>query len=193
MGNFFYYPLQRKRYSYHREEDYDIFGERKHSDKTENILHELHKKYCYKMFEKVRLVQEKVNLIVQVSDEAFSRRFPNWDVRDISSLKCQFEVFDLNRDGLIDFREMTTVLDGLGDTSLSLKRQATFDFIDLDGSNAIDFEEFLVFISKMEVEVLGHNDIRDATSFYSIVKLGVEHIKTIRNISIYKQLSNGVF
>lgn len=75
--------------------------------------------------------------------DKYRERFPEITEQEIFDLKLQFQTFDLNRDGLIDYNELGQVLDDLGDRSVAARRQQYFDEMDVDGSGAIDFEEFL--------------------------------------------------
>lgn len=75
--------------------------------------------------------------------DKYREQFPEITEQEIFDLKLQFQTFDLNRDGLIDYNELGQVLDDLGDRSVAARRQQYFDEMDVDGSGAIDFEEFL--------------------------------------------------
>lgn len=75
--------------------------------------------------------------------DKYREQFPEITEQEIFDLKLQFQTFDLNRDGLIDYNELGQVLDDLGDRSVGARRQQYFDEMDVDGSGAIDFEEFL--------------------------------------------------
>ncbi|KAL9980970.1 hypothetical protein ACROYT_G009619 [Oculina patagonica] len=75
--------------------------------------------------------------------------FPEFKEGDIVDLRLQFQTFDLNQDGIIDFKELMQVLDDLGDRSEPSVRQQYFNEIDKDGSGAIDFEEFLALIYQL--------------------------------------------
>jgi Ca2+-binding EF-hand superfamily protein len=60
-----------------------------------------------------------------------------------ANLRDQFMSFDLNEDGLIDHDELSMVLDQLGDKTGVEEREDYFRRVDYDGSNGVDFEEFL--------------------------------------------------
>merc|ERR1711948_191109 len=75
--------------------------------------------------------------------ETYKKDFPNITEQELMDLKLQFQTFDLNMDGLIDYNELGQVLDDLGDKSSQQRRKQYFDDMDADGSGAIDFEEFL--------------------------------------------------
>lgn len=54
--------------------------------------------------------------------------------------------FDINEDGMIDESELSQVLDRLGDKTSHAQRQAYFLRVDQDGSDGVDFEEFLELV-----------------------------------------------
>lgn len=188
MGNFFYYPLKPEAISYHRPQDYNALGVRKTDVvKDENEIDLLHRTYCAEIFSQRESINEKRKLLTEVSDEAYARRFPQWESEDIGDYKIQFEIFDLNRDGLIDFKEMNLVLDEFGESSDEDDRLRYFKEIDLDGSNTVDFEEFLLVLSKLQASG------RAADNIGNIVTKGAHQVKNLRRMSVYKQLTNGLF
>lgn len=72
--------------------------------------------------------------------EKYKKDFPNITEQELMDLKMQFQTFDLNMDGLIDYNELGQVLDDLGDKSSIERRRQYFEDMDADGSGAIDFE-----------------------------------------------------
>eukprot|EP00056_Hartaetosiga_gracilis_P022484 m.30882 g.30882 ORF g.30882 m.30882 type:complete len:211 (+) comp9671_c0_seq1:166-798(+) len=75
--------------------------------------------------------------------------YPCWTESDFADLKDQFHSFDVNQDGMIDFEEMCTVLDEIGDATNQTQRRKGFDEVDIDDSGTIDFEEFLALVHKV--------------------------------------------
>ncbi|CAK8678869.1 unnamed protein product [Clavelina lepadiformis] len=174
--------------SYHRRQDYDSLGQRKSNViKDENEIDLLHRTYCADIFSQRKQINEKRLLLTQVSDEAYAKRFPQWEPDDIGDYKIQFEIFDLNCDGLIDFKEMNQVLDEFGEPSEEEDRLKYFKEIDLDHSNSVDFEEFLLVVSKLQASSA------PGTSIGNIVAKGAKQVKELRRMSVYKQLTNGLF
>merc|ERR1711881_691418 len=117
MGQYMSYPLQQEVICYHRRQDYDHCGNKKDIPEEINELDRLHREFCEDIFKQRMKTSERRKLLTEVSDESYAKRFLNWDAEDIGDFKIQFEVFDLNRDGLIDFKEMNMVLNTFGDLS----------------------------------------------------------------------------
>lgn len=191
MGNFMQYQLQPEAISYHRQQDYNALGERK-SDvvKDENEIDLLHRTYCADIFSQRKHINEKRKLLTDVSDEAYAKRFPQWEPEDIGDFKVQFEIFDLNRDGLIDYKEMNMVLDEFGEVSSPEDRWKYFKEIDLDASKTIDFEEFLLVLNKLQ-QAAGQG--KAGGTIGNIIAKGAHQVKNLRRMSVYKQLTNGLF
>jgi Ca2+-binding EF-hand superfamily protein len=66
-----------------------------------------------------------------------------WKNHSLEALIVVFRTIDINEDGLIDFYELCSVLDEIGDDTTEQQRRKYFLNIDLDHSEGIDFEEFL--------------------------------------------------
>ena len=43
---------------------------------------------------------------LEIDYDMLMSRYPQWTMEDILDLKAQFQSFDLNQDGLIDFNEL---------------------------------------------------------------------------------------
>jgi len=186
-----YYPLQPEAICYHRQQDYNALGERKSNVvRQENEIDLLHRTYCADIFSQRKHINEKRKLLTDVSDEAYAKRFPQWDAEDIGDFKVQFEIFDLNRDGLIDFKEMNMVLDEFGEASDEEERMKYFHEIDLDNSNTVDFEEFLLVMNKLKTAAASS---KAGGNIGNIVTKGAHQVKKLRRMSVYKQLTNGLF
>eukprot|EP00918_Siedleckia_nematoides_P028946 GHVU01062203.1.p1 GENE.GHVU01062203.1~~GHVU01062203.1.p1 ORF type:complete len:192 (+),score=31.00 GHVU01062203.1:380-955(+) len=116
-----------------------------------------------------------------------AERFENFTVQDILDLKAQFQTFDLNQDGLIDFPELCAVLDELGDESDGETRKTYFDELDHDSSGAVDFEEFLDLIKYVGKDsesgnLLGH-----------MFQEGTQNTRNVRKLSVAQQITTGLF
>ena len=57
--------------------------------------------YFFNLFFYPRITEEDSDII-----NKYLEKFPKFDVDKIADLKLQFQAFDLNHDGLIDFNEM---------------------------------------------------------------------------------------
>ena len=190
MGNFFYYPLEAEATSYHRRQDYNSLGVRKATIiREDNEIDKLHRNYCSEIFMTRKTSSEK-RLLLTLEDETYAQRYPQWNVDDISNFKVQFQLFDMNADGLIDFRELAFVLDHVGENSRPDERSICFDEIDLDGTGTIDFEEFLVILSWLQRE---ESTTKTGGNIGYIITRGASQVNQIRKMSVFKQLVNGIF
>ena len=45
-------------------------------------------------------------VVLDVDMESIKQKFPHWSYEDIMDIKAQFQTFDVNQDGLIDFVEL---------------------------------------------------------------------------------------
>merc|ERR1719342_464423 len=167
MGQYMSYPLQQEVICYHRRQDYDHCGNKKQIADEVNELDLLHRQFCADIFKQRMKTSERRKLLTDVSNDSYAARFPNWDHEDIGDFKIQFEVFDLNRDGLIDFKELN-----------------------IDDANAIDFEEFLQLLYSLQTTT-AKNEF--GGNLGNIVTRGAQQVKTLRRMSVYKQLTNGMF
>jgi hypothetical protein len=86
------------------------------------------------------------NMFTERSVADYLEQYPQWKEADLANLRDQFMSFDVNEDGLIDLSELSIVLDRLGDKSSRLERERYFLTVDGDGSDGVDFEEFLELV-----------------------------------------------
>jgi len=119
--------------------------------------------------------------------ESIKARYPQWSYEQIMDLKAQFQTFDLNQDGLIDFQELCAVLDELGDRSNSESRRQYFEELDEDGSGAVDFDEYLTLVHS----VLSGNS--SLNTIGQLCKNGTENAQRLRQLSIIQQIDYGLF
>ena len=66
----------------------------------------------------------------------------------ITEFKAAFELFDKDRDGAINNRELGTVMRNLGQNPSEEELKQMIKEIDLDGNGVIDFNEFLYLMVK---------------------------------------------
>ncbi|EDO50072.1 predicted protein [Nematostella vectensis] len=119
--------------------------------------------------------------------EELKEMYPKFEIGDIIDLRLQYQTFDINQDGVIDFSELMQVLDDLGDRSDVSVREAYFHQIDMDNSGAIDFEEFLTLIYKLR-----HSD-DEFGSLGTLWRQGTDNIRRVRKLSVAKQMLAGLF
>nr|XP_046215242.1 uncharacterized protein si:ch211-122l24.6 isoform X5 [Oncorhynchus gorbuscha] len=69
--------------------------------------------------------------------------FPHWTADDLLNLRRQFEIFDTNKDRLLDFSEFCASLNMVNDASTMEARKEMFSRADKDNYKSINFEEYL--------------------------------------------------
>jgi len=124
--------------------------------------------------------------------------FPEWNTEYVMDLKAQFQTFDLNNDGLIDFKELQVVLDEIGDTTDEETRRRTFQEMDNDESGAIDFEEYLALIHMVtsatsEDEINKRDTLRVGAGAIVGGEERSENASKLRKLSIVQQITHGLF
>ena len=115
-------------------------------------------------------------------------QYPMWTSDDILDFKAQFQSFDINQDGLIDFHELSCVLTELGDESDLATRETLFREMDVDNSGGIDFEEYL--------ELLYHVLEEKGEGTRAIAMLNqdtTENSQKVRRLSVVQQIEHGLF
>ncbi|XP_035690973.1 calmodulin-related protein 97A-like isoform X2 [Branchiostoma floridae] len=131
-------------------------------------------------------IKEARMLFENTNYDELIEQYPKWTVDDINAFRMQFKSFDLNQDGLIDYRELCQVLDEMGDESKEEVRQEYFKKVDVDGSGAVDFEEFLVLIDQV-------TNSTDSGGLGMMCSRGTESVRKLRRLTFEQQLSYGLF
>ena len=72
----------------------------------------------------------------------------NLSEEKITEFKAAFELFDKDRDGAINNKELGTVMRNLGQNPSEEELKQMIKEIDLDGNGVIDFNEFLYLMVK---------------------------------------------
>ncbi|XP_065827890.1 calmodulin-like [Oscarella lobularis] len=72
----------------------------------------------------------------------------NLSEEEVKQFKQAFSLFDKNNDGNITTEELKTVLKALGHYPNEAELEAMVEEVDADGNGTIEFEEFLVMMSK---------------------------------------------
>ncbi|XP_031551458.1 calmodulin-related protein-like [Actinia tenebrosa] len=137
---------------------------------------------------KMALNRRKFQEMGEKDFQTLAEEFPKFDMSDILDLRLQFQTFDINQDGIIDFNELMQVLDDLGDNSDEKIREEYFQQIDVDGSGAIDFEEFLGLIHKLRSETED-----EFGKLGSLCRRGTDNIQRVRQLSVTEQMQTGLF
>ena len=175
------------------------FDQRDHFDAAGNRVVNVAETICpshYKQAQKPfwdRILEEKAKS--SRAKQKFTERsvaeyidlYPEWKEVDLTNLRDQFMSFDTNEDGLIDFDELSTVLDRLGDKTSAAERVAYFGTVDTDGSNGVDFEEFLELVHQV---IMGSADAQ--CGFGKVYVETSTNIAACNDLSIEEQLEAGL-
>eukprot|EP00128_Syssomonas_multiformis_P008941 Colp12_sorted_trinity150504_noHs@31464 len=159
MGLIPSHPLSADGYSFHDPADYDTTGAplidpaiaaARSEDKPLNEYQILQKAFWDSVIQAREEAQMKKMRVAEANYAEIAERWPHWSEEDVHYFHRQFKKFDKNQDKSIDFNELCMMLDELGDRSTLQERQKSFAEQDADNSGAIDFEEFLVLIDKVQ-------------------------------------------
>ncbi len=62
---------------------------------------------------------------------------------DLAELRCQFDRFDIDDNGRIDFQEFSELLEVTGPRPTEEEKQIAYTVIDTDGNGTVSFDEFI--------------------------------------------------
>jgi len=150
MGNVIYFPITREQSSYTDSTKCTSSGKRfanyNGNVGPQNAFEEITEQFFHDLLLKRQEVLRAKMKIKDMDMKKVREKYPLWTYEDLMDLKAQFQTFDINQDGLIDFEELNSVLEEIGDESSEETRQNLFNEMDEDGSGGIDFEEYLTII-----------------------------------------------
>ncbi|XP_078361341.1 uncharacterized protein LOC144645661 [Oculina patagonica] len=193
------YPITRSPIIYEPNAYFNITGTRKTHGENElknTEFQNIQEHYWEKLLQERRRSAVNRRKFQEMGEKDFRsliEEFPEFKEGDIVDLRLQFQTFDLNQDGIIDFKELMQVLDDLGDRSEPSVRQQYFNEIDKDGSGAIDFEEFLALIYQLRKKTDVFNERSEFGQIGSLCKRGTDNIQRVRKLSVAKQMLTGLF
>lgn len=82
--------------------------------------------------------------------------------KELASFRVAFNMFDLDRDGIITSQELAQVLLNLGQSTKEDELKAMIEDVDVDHSGNVDFYEFLQMVTKRIDEKTKEEDLKDA-------------------------------
>lgn len=109
---------------------------------------------------------------------------PGYTSEDISELKEAFDMFDVDKSGSIDPKELKDVIEDFG---LDARNAAILDMVselDVDGSGKIEFGEFLDMISGKTADENSMEEIRKVFNIFDTDKTGFITFANLKQISI---------
>lgn len=93
-----------------------------------------------------------------------------------------FSLFDSDGGGSIDCQELGSCLRALGQNPSETELQTMIDEIDQDGSGSIDFEEFLIMVTKRLQDVDCEVELLAAFEEFDQSRSGLIPIETLRSV-----------
>jgi len=202
MGNVIRFPVNHAKSSYVDGSKCTSTGKplakyHKKSGVPQNAFEEITEQFFASLLQRRQEVLRAKLKIKEFDMKRISQKYPGWNYEDIMDLKAQFQTFDINQDGLIDYEELKSVLDEIGDESPEELRKDLFKQMDEDGSGGIDFEEYLTLIHHI---THGHSHTTsntgismDKNTLGVLKQEGTVNAQRVRKLSVVQQIQNGLF
>jgi len=195
MGNVIYFPIKREQSSYTDSTKCTSTGKRfanySGNDGPLNAFEEITEQFFHDLLLKRQDVLRAKMKIKDMDMKKIREKYPLWTYEDLMDLKAQFQTFDINQDGLIDFEELNSVLEEIGDESSEDTRQNLFNEMDEDGSGGIDFEEYLTLLHTL---TKGASAMMPVSQCLGVLQQeGTENAQRVRKLSVAQQIQNGLF
>ncbi|CAH1800794.1 unnamed protein product [Owenia fusiformis] len=201
MGNIISFPVVNPPITFEMDTDFAPTGERivekkRRTNRFERITEDF---FQYLLEERAEIIKAKQKFL-DLNTSAIVKRYPNWNYEDILDMRASFQIIDKQGDGIIDFNEMCSVLDELGDKTTTATRRKYFDQVDVDRSNGIDFEEFLELIwvvsKPKDPELDSDEEAENEEAGNQLGELclkGGETAQRVRRLSVVQQMQQGLF
>lgn len=194
MGNVIYFPIKREQRSYTDSTKCASTGKRLSTYMKVgplNAFEEITEKFFADLLFKRQDVLRAKLKIKEMDMQAIRGKYPLWSYEDLMDLKAQFQTFDINQDGLIDFQELCSVLEEIGDESPESMRRELFLEMDEDDSGGIDFEEYLTLLHTL---TKGQSALMPASECLGVLRHeGTLNAQRVRKLSVSQQIKNGLF
>jgi len=100
----------------------------------------------------------------------------------IAEFKDAFSLFDEDGDGTITTKELSTVMRNLGEKVTDKEAADLIAEVDVDGSGAIDFEEFCELMQKKMAESAEEGGCLEAFREYDMSGKGVIRAEELKNL-----------
>ena len=105
----------------------------------------------------------------------------NLSEEKITEFKAAFELFDKDRDGAINNKELGTVMRNLGQNPSEEELKQLIREVDLNGDGTIDFKEFLCLMLKKMNDTDIDEELQDAFRHFDMDKDGYITPHELRN------------
>lgn len=108
----------------------------------------------------------------------------------VAEYKASFDLIDADRDGSISIKELKDVMDKLGQNFSSVEVEEMINEVDLDGSESVDFKEFLALMTRKIKDVELEDELLEAFKIFD--RDGNGYI-TLQNLTyIISRIDNNV-
>merc|ERR1712032_495398 len=101
---------------------------------------------------------------------------------ELTVFRSAFSQFDKNGDGSISTKELAQVMRSLGQNPTESELQDAINEVDVDGSEAVEWEEFCVLMCRKMREKDPDNEIREAFRVFDTEGAGYIEAEEMRNI-----------
>ncbi|XP_055341281.1 uncharacterized protein LOC129590205 isoform X4 [Paramacrobiotus metropolitanus] len=205
MGLGLSFPISRQPVSYVLPEKFNTLGELRNTEDAaedeeqgESIYDGVHEAHLSEHHEERDRINICVRKYIAVDYEEIMKKYPKLTREDIKDYQIEFKLLDLNQDGLLDFDELSQLLDNIGDNSNREKRQLLFQEIDVDNSGLLDFDEFLTLMDilagkpKTDQPEEGSLGARQNMMAEYFMRAG-EINRRIRRMNLFDQITNKLF
>ncbi|XP_014663614.1 PREDICTED: uncharacterized protein LOC106806255 [Priapulus caudatus] len=192
MGGKFTFPLVQQPAVYEPHSYFTSTGTRIRSfERTENPnpYEEIFSEFCQAMIAERRKLTAAKQIFQDADIATIAEKYPNWDASFALDMKAQFQTFDVNQDGFIDFRELCLKLDEFGDHTSEDTRRLWFDEADEDQSQGIEFWEFLKLIDNIQKGT----ESAAARGLADLIEHTNQGIHSMRQLNVLQQMKQGLF
>ncbi|GAV03510.1 hypothetical protein RvY_13919 [Ramazzottius varieornatus] len=166
-------------------------------EQGESIYDGVHEAHLSEHHEERDRINICVRKYIAVDYEEIMKKYPRLTKEDIKDYQIEFKLLDLNQDGLLDFDELSQLLDNIGDNSNREKRQLLFQEIDVDNSGLLDFDEFLTLMDILAGKPRrtdAQDDVGDRQNMMAEYFMRAGEInRRIRRMNLFDQLTNKLF
>ncbi|XP_055341279.1 uncharacterized protein LOC129590205 isoform X2 [Paramacrobiotus metropolitanus] len=191
-------PFNPKRWSQFSGELRNTEDAAEDEEQGESIYDGVHEAHLSEHHEERDRINICVRKYIAVDYEEIMKKYPKLTREDIKDYQIEFKLLDLNQDGLLDFDELSQLLDNIGDNSNREKRQLLFQEIDVDNSGLLDFDEFLTLMDilagkpKTDQPEEGSLGARQNMMAEYFMRAG-EINRRIRRMNLFDQITNKLF